>query len=58
MAVKGSFPKPTKAILFGISDLLLAPIYFKDEKSKFFVVSNLATYYLGQFLIALSIFFL
>ncbi len=46
------------AILFGISDLLLAPIYFKDEKSKFFVVSNLATYYLGQLLIALSIFFL
>ncbi|MCD4827082.1 MAG: lysoplasmalogenase [Acholeplasmataceae bacterium] len=46
------------AILFGLSDLLLAPIYFKDEKSKFFVVSNLATYYLGQLLIALSIFFL
>jgi uncharacterized membrane protein YhhN len=46
------------AILFGISDLLLAPIYFKDEKSNVFVVSNLATYYLGQLLIALSIFFL
>lgn len=46
------------AILFGISDLLLAPIYFKDEKSNVFAVSNLATYYLGQLLIALSIFFL
>lgn len=46
------------AILFGISDLVLAPIYFKDEKSKFFVVLNLSTYYLGQLLIALSIFFL
>jgi uncharacterized membrane protein YhhN len=46
------------AILFGISDLLLAPIYFKNEKSNMFVISNLATYYLGQLLIALSIFFL
>jgi uncharacterized membrane protein YhhN len=46
------------AILFGLSDLLLAPIYFKDEKSNLFAVSNLATYYLGQLLIALSIFFL
>lgn len=46
------------AILFGISDLLLAPIYFKNETSNLFVVSNLATYYLGQLLIALSIFFL
>ena len=46
------------AILFGISDLLLAPIYFKEEKSKLFVVGNLATYYLGQLLIALSIIFI
>jgi uncharacterized membrane protein YhhN len=46
------------AVFFGISDLLLAPIYFKNEKSNLFVVSNLATYYLGQLLIALSIFFL
>ena len=46
------------ALLFGISDLLLAPIYFKAEKSKLFVVGNLATYYLGQLLIAVSIVFI
>ncbi len=46
------------ALLFGISDLLLAPIYFKEEKSKLFVVGNLGTYYLGQLLIALSIIFI
>jgi len=45
-------------ILFGVSDLLLAPIYFKAEKSKLFIVGNLATYYLGQLLIALSIIFI
>jgi hypothetical protein len=45
------------AILFGVSDLLLAPIYFKAEKSKLFVVGNLSTYYLGQLFIALSIMF-
>lgn len=46
------------AILFGISDLLLAPIYFKNETNDLFVVGNLGTYYLGQVLIALSIFLL
>jgi hypothetical protein len=46
------------AILFGVSDLLLAPIYFKNETSKLFVIGNLATYYLGQGLIAISIMFL
>ena len=46
------------AILFGVSDLLLAPIYFKAEKSNLFVISNLGTYYLGQLLIALSIIFI
>lgn len=48
----------TGAILFGISDLLLAPIYFKDETKHVFVVGNLATYYLGQCLIALAFAFL
>ena len=46
------------ALIFGVSDLLLAPIYFKEHASKFFVIGNLATYYLGQALIALSIFFI
>jgi len=46
------------AILFGISDLLLAPIYFKENTSKAFVVANLGTYYMAQLLIALSIMFL
>lgn len=46
------------AIFFGISDLLLAPIYFKKESNKYFVIANLGTYYLGQVLIALSIYYL
>lgn len=46
------------AIFFGISDLLLAPIYFKNERRKLFVVGNISTYYLAQILIALSIMFL
>ncbi len=46
------------AVCFGISDLFLAPIYFKDETKHFFVVGNLFTYYLGQFLIALAILFI
>ncbi len=46
------------ALFFGLSDLILAPIYFKNEKSHIFTVANLATYYLGQVLIALSILFL
>ena len=46
------------AVLFGVSDLILAPIYFKDEKSKVFVIGNLFTYYMAQVLIALSILFL
>jgi uncharacterized membrane protein YhhN len=46
------------ALLFGISDLLLAPIYFKKDSSKVFVVANLATYYGGQAFIALSIYYL
>ncbi|QWC00150.1 lysoplasmalogenase [Mycoplasmatota bacterium] len=46
------------AILFGISDLLLAPIYFKKQTHHLFVIANLFTYYLGQTLIALSIYFM
>ena len=46
------------ALLFGISDLLLAPIYFKGEKRVSFVIANLATYYLAQLLIAISILFI
>ena len=46
------------AILFGISDLLLAPIYFKGERKNLFIVGNLATYYLGQLGIALAFLFL
>ncbi|MFP4479184.1 MAG: lysoplasmalogenase family protein [Candidatus Izemoplasmatales bacterium] len=46
------------AIFFSISDLLLAPVYFKKETSKLFVIANLGTYYLGQTMIAFSIFFL
>jgi uncharacterized membrane protein YhhN len=45
------------AVLFGISDLILAPIYFQNNKSKLMIISNLATYYLAQILIALSIYY-
>jgi len=48
----------TGAIFFGLSDLLLAPIYFKKDTHKLFVIANLGTYYLGQILIALSIYYL
>lgn len=46
------------AILFGVSDLVLAPIYFQNRTDNLFVVTNLATYYFGQALIALSIMFI
>ncbi|MBU1143586.1 MAG: lysoplasmalogenase [Firmicutes bacterium] len=46
------------AILFGISDLILAPIYYKRMHTKLMVSSNLITYYLAQILIAYSLFFL
>lgn len=46
------------AILFGISDLILAPIYFKSMKQNWLVALNLLTYYAAQLLIALSIFYL
>ncbi|MCF7932297.1 MAG: lysoplasmalogenase [Acholeplasmataceae bacterium] len=43
------------ALLFAISDLILAPIYFKGETRKGFVIANLSTYYAAQILIALSV---
>ena len=46
------------AILFGISDLVLAPIYFKGMADKKMVIINLLTYYSAQLLIALSILYL
>lgn len=45
------------AILFGVSDLILAPIYYAGDKHKFMVVLNLVTYYAAQILIALSLYF-
>lgn len=46
------------AILFGISDLILAPIYFKEMNTKVMIGLNLVTYYAAQILIAYSIFFI
>lgn len=46
------------AILFGVSDLFLAPLYFGNENRNSIVVTNLATYYYGQLLIALAIYFI
>lgn len=43
------------AVLFGISDLILAMIYFRSESKKVFVVANLTTYYVAQLLLALSL---
>lgn len=46
------------ALLFGISDLILAPIYYANMKSKWMIALNLITYYGAQILIATSIFYL
>lgn len=46
------------AILFGVSDLILAPIYYTDKSSKLMITLNLLTYYGAQILIALSIAFM
>jgi uncharacterized membrane protein YhhN len=46
------------ALLFGISDLVLAQIYFKDCKRKGFIVLNLSLYYAAQILLAFSLFLL
>ena len=46
------------AILFGISDLILAPIYYTPQSSKMMVVLNLVTYYGAQILIALSLWYM
>jgi len=48
----------TGALLFAVSDLILAPIYFRNDRRKGMVVLNLSTYYAAQLLIALSIYFL
>jgi len=46
------------AILFGVSDLILAPIYYTNKSSKLMIALNLLTYYGAQILIALSIAFM
>lgn len=46
------------AVLFAISDLILAPIYFKNERRTSFSILNLLTYYFAQLLLALTVLFL
>ena len=46
------------AILFGVSDLILAPIYFSPKYKRIMIVFNLASYYGAQILIALSLFYM
>jgi len=46
------------AILFGVSDLILAPIYYQGKDTKLLITLNLVTYYAAQILIAASIYFL
>jgi uncharacterized membrane protein YhhN len=46
------------AMLFAISDLILAPIYFKGDTRKWMIAFNLMTYYAAQILIASSIYFI
>lgn len=48
----------TGAILFGVSDLILAPIYYQGKDTKLMITLNLVTYYAAQILIALSIYFI
>lgn len=45
------------ACLFGVSDLILAPIYFKKMDTKWMVALNLVTYYVAQIFIASSLYF-
>ena len=45
------------ACLFGVSDLVLAPIYYKQMNQKWMIALNLITYYLAQVLIAASLYF-
>ncbi len=44
------------AVLFALSDLILAQIYFGNNTKKSFIVANLSTYYLAQILLAFSLF--
>lgn len=49
------------AVLFLISDIILSPMYFaikQDRNTPFNFVINHATYYIGQFMIAFSVFLL
>lgn len=46
------------ACLFGVSDLILAPIYYKKMDQKWMIALNLITYYLAQVFIASSLYFL
>ena len=46
------------AILFSISDLVLAPIYFKETYPRWLIIINYATYYGAQLLIAASILYI
>jgi uncharacterized membrane protein YhhN len=48
---------PVGAALFFISDAFLALVKFRREKVKSFRGINLTTYYIGQFLLALSVYF-
>ena len=46
------------AIVFASSDILLTRTYFKENCPKGFLISTSITYYLAQFLIAFTLFFL
>lgn len=46
------------AMLFGISDLILAPIYYKGVTRPALIGANLVTYYAAQILLAISLLFL
>lgn len=46
------------AILFGVSDLILAPIYYANQTGKVSIALNLITYYAAQILIAFGLFYL
>jgi len=46
------------AVLFFVSDALLALVKFQRKPARYFRAMNLTAYYLGQILLALSLYFM
>jgi uncharacterized membrane protein YhhN len=46
------------SVMFLVSDVILSMTYFGGKKGKIFLITNHATYYAAQFLIAVAIYFI